>query len=71
MKLHVCDVCLTDKKLVVSGWTFTHKRGAEKISVAICAQHKGTLNGKGYDAVLDIAVKAEQEYNAMAFVKGA
>ncbi len=67
MKINACDICLGEGKIVASGWTFKITKGFETMRVAVCADHKGTLKGKGYDAVLDIAVKAEQKYNDMAF----
>jgi hypothetical protein len=67
MKIKACDVCLTEGKLLPSGWLMRVRHPemrSQMVRVDICTGHKEALRGRGYEAALDVVVKAEQAYNA-------
>lgn len=66
MNAKLCDVCLTESKVTIAPWSLRVKRGAEAITIAICAGHKDAVRGQGYDKLVNVAYNANLTYWRLA-----
>lgn len=67
MKIDACDLHMAEEsKIVAAGWRLKVRGvGGQTISIHMCAAHRSAAKGRGYDAVVDIAFKAERNYAAL------
>lgn len=63
MKVTVCDVCLTEGKIVKAGWRSRLRLGVETLRLSICTAHKEIKMGK--EKMLEIGRKAEVSFFGM------
>ncbi len=66
MKANICDPCLKEGKVVLSGWSIKH-RGAGSVSIALCREHRNQKWGKDFsrEEFFKVAIEAEGAYNEL------